>query len=245
VKKANRILTSAVLTAGLGLTGVVTASSSGAAIPKAGHGTSTASRGHAGGTKVFCVRQGGPVAGKPTKAIAEPAAGKAVKGEPSKTAIKVVKGKVYLSGKQVVKGKAYVNGKQVPKENATCFELPPLPAPGKGGSVCLIVKYEGSAKGEPSRTTVKVVKGKVYINGKPAPKSKVNTGCSKLLPLPGPGKPGKPGEPGGVIVGGVPGGGESGVAVGGFPGATNESGVAVAGIPGGITSDTSTGALRG
>jgi hypothetical protein len=234
VKKANRILTSAVLTAGLGLTGVVTASSSGAATSKTGHGTSTASRGHViRGTKVFCVRQGGPVAGKPTKAIAEPAAGKAVQREPS-TAIKVVEGKIYVNGK--------VSGKQVPKGRATCFDLPPLPAPGKGGPVCLIMKYEGSAKGEPSKTTVKVVKGKVYVNGKLAPKSKVNTKCPELPPLPG---PGKPGEPGGVIVSGVPGGSESGVAVGGVPGGTNESDVVVGGVPGGGESSTSTGALRG
>lgn len=172
--KRNRIVTSIVLTAGLGLTGVVTASSSGAATTTSGHTTKSApghviagSAGH-GPIVVVCLKKGhGPA------------------GHEGKTTVKVVNGKVYVNGKLVPKGKL---GKD-------CPPLPPLPIPapghGHGGNVCFI-KVEGPVRGKAPRTNVKVEQGKFYVNGKQVPK-----GAPGLPGLPGlPGKPGKPGKPG-------------------------------------------------
>jgi hypothetical protein len=101
-------------------------------------------------------------------------------------------------------------------------ELPPLPPlNGKPG------KATQPGKGKAGKiTTVKVVNGKVYINGKPAPKGSVGTGRECPLP-PLPPKGGKHGTgvvivqrgEGGVVSKGTPGGaaGEAGLTTSGAP----------------------------
>ena len=168
----SRILVSAVLTAGLGLTGVVSASESGAAAPdraasaKPGQGPTTGKapgKAHGGGPVVFCVIHKAPGGGKPG-----------------------------------------------------------LPAPGKPG------KPGPGKPGKLSKTTVRIVNGKVYINGKLVPKSKLNSKCPlpPLPPLP-PIKGGKPGKP--VIGTGVGTGVGPGVSIGG---------VVIKGAPGSVKSGT-------
>lgn len=81
---------------------------------------------------------------------------------------------------------------------------PKLPAPPKGGATLPGLPGLPPLSGKPSsrqhpKTVITVVNGKVFINGKPAPKGTVNTNCPKLPPLPPP--PGKGGK--GPVVGGV------------------------------------------
>ena len=195
--KKQRMLIGAVLTAGLGLTGLVSANASGATAPSA-HKTTTATTVGAvsgkGGQVRVCVIKGGPGAGKVTRSEAgKTAAGKTKAGKPvaGKTTIKVVNGKVYVNGKRVPQGKV-----------STKCKLPPLPPLGPGhkkGIVCIVKIGPGAGKdgkGEAGqttagkstavqggRTTVKVVNGKMYVNGKPAPKGKLDDNCPKPPPF--------------------------------------------------------------
>jgi hypothetical protein len=156
--KKNRILVSTVLTAGLGLTGVVAASASGAATPDSA---------------------------APAKAAAAQVLGH--KGAPGSGPV------IICSFVKAPKGARPGKGL-------------PLPKPGQ----------------RPERITVKVVGGKVYVNGKLVPGAKVNKDCPKppaLPPLPG-GK-GVAGTAGGTVVRG-----EGGLTVQGAPGG-REAGVSV------------------
>jgi hypothetical protein len=81
--------------------------------------------------------------------------------------------------------------------------------PGSGPTVfCFFAKGAATkgapSTGKPTKTTVKIVNGKVYINGKRVPASKLSTKCPVLIPAP-------PAKSGGTGVGGSVGGGaESG-----------------------------------
>lgn len=260
--KKNRMVAGVVLTAGLGLTGVVTASSSGAATPGSAHSAKSAqaqaqvvgakAKGHGGA--VFCVVEKGgkpgqplPLPGKPGPGKplpAKPLPGKPLPGEPSTVA--KAPGKVVI---KVVNGKVYVNGKLVKGRIDTKCPLPPLPfpgKPGKGGVFCIqdFATAPGHAKpgGKDAKTTVKVVGGKVYVNGKLLPKGKVNKDCPVLPPFPGPGKGGgvivKPGQGAGSVTFPAPGGGsvtwsEGGSsAKGGSDATTTEAGLTTSGLRG-------------
>ncbi|WUH95071.1 hypothetical protein OG900_36230 [Streptomyces sp. NBC_00433] len=100
-------------------------------------------------------------------------------------------------------------------------KLPPLPGkPGKPGK---------AGPGAPGKTTVKIVNGKVYVNGKLVPKGTVDTSpkggkCPPPPPLPPKGgKGGKGGkgvviverDGGGTVAKGAPGAGEAGLTTSG------------------------------
>lgn len=199
--KKTRMVTGMVLTAGLGLTGVVTASSSGAATPASARSTHTATAtkaypqfavtaGKAGGKGPICVvvKGGRPgLPGKPglPKLPGKPGVpGRTLPGKPAKA----VPGKDGMV--KVVNGKVYVNGKLVKAGTVdTKCPLPPLPPlPGKGkGVVCVIDIAPGKGHPKPgTKTTVKVVNGKVYVNGKLVPGAKPGKDCP-LPPFPGKG----------------------------------------------------------
>jgi len=125
--KKNRIVVATVLTAGLGLTGVVAASASGAATPGSAAPAKAAAAqvlGHKGtpgqGPVVVCAFVKAPKGGKPGQGLPLPKPGQ----HPEKITIKVVNGKVYVNGKLVPGAKL---NKNCPKPPA----LPPLPG-GKG-----------------------------------------------------------------------------------------------------------------
>ncbi len=197
--KKSRILASIILTAGIGLSGVAVASASGTTQPE--H--------HKGRTAVCVIVQKGK------------------DGKSEKTTVKVIDDKIYINGKQAPKSK--LPGK--------CDKLPPLPEPGKGKHVCVIVHKDSKgapapgkpeqtgakvvdkqvAKGKlpakcpivppppgkgkhvcvivvhkddkgtavPEKSDVKVVNGKVSVNGKQAPKDKLPGKCPAKPPLPG------------------------------------------------------------
>lgn len=192
--KSNRILLGAVLTAGLGLTGVVAASSSGATTPNssdAAPSTAAASvtsvvSGKAGDGRVL-TRTGKPGDGPVVVCAVVRAPG----GKPNKP------------GKPGKPGAAL-----------------PLPEPGKG----LPLPKPGQ---KPVKITVKVVNGKVYVNGKLVPGAKANGDCPALPPLPGGGKGTAAGKGGGVILRG------------------GQGGVSVQGVPGGHEAGLTTSTLRG
>ena len=258
--KKTRMMTGMVLTAGLGLTGVVAASSSGAATPSATSAhtaqaapaqpvfVTTAGKGGGKGPVCVVVKVGPGVPGKSVPGKPLPAK----PGTPGTLALPAVPGAT-LPAKpsetvKVVGGKVYVNGKLVKGANVdTRCPLPPLPPlPGKGkGVVCVIDIRPGKGHPKPGakdRTTVKVVNGKMYVNG-------------KLVPGAKPGKPGKdcalppfPGKGGGVVVkpgkGGAgsvtfpaPGGGsltwsQGGTTKGGSTDSTNEAGPTTSNVRG-------------
>jgi hypothetical protein len=161
--KKNRAFAAVALTAGLGLAGVTTASASSAPTSRAELGTTakatTTAKGHERGTVAVCVfEHGGPG-----------------KGTPSKTTVKVVDGKVYVNGKVVPKSDLKHKLRGGLKNG--CGKLP-APVPGKGGVVvCAIEGGKGGkgdgpvVKGGASKTTVKNVDGKVYVNGKEVSKA--------------------------------------------------------------------------
>ncbi|MFI1095309.1 hypothetical protein [Streptomyces sp. NPDC020917] len=130
--KKNRIVVATVLTAGLGLTGVVAASASGAATPGSAAPAKAATAqvlGHKGtpgrAPVVVCAFVKAPKGGKPGQGLPVPKPGH----RPEKITIKVVGGKVYVNGKPVPGAKV---GKDCPEPPA----LPPLPG-GKtaGGTI--------------------------------------------------------------------------------------------------------------
>lgn len=214
--KKNRMVVSVVLTAGLGLTGVMAASSSGAATPasakstassKTAASTKSAKSGPTlavgvqkrGGQVVVCIAKGEPVPGKPLPG--EPLPGRPLPGQPLPLPGKPGKPGT-AAGKVTVKeinGKLYINGKEVKGKASTDCPAPPFPGkPGKG-VVCLQQIDPGKPGHKAGKTTVKSVNGKVYINGKLVPNSRINTHCPPLPPFPGPGKGGvviKPGQSG-------------------------------------------------
>ncbi|MFF3870704.1 hypothetical protein [Streptomyces sp. NPDC001978] len=161
--KKNRAFAAVALTAGLGLAGVATASASSAPTSRFEHGTTakatTTAKGHERGTVAVCVfEHGGPG-----------------KGTPSKTTVKDVDGKVYVNGKEVPK--ADLKHRLPGGLKDGCGKLP-VPAPGKGGKggvvVCAIEGGKGDGpvvKGGASKTIVKDVDGKVYVNGEEVSKA--------------------------------------------------------------------------
>jgi hypothetical protein len=211
--KKTRMVTGIVLTAGLSLTGVVTASSSGAATPA----TAKAKALKGGGHGIVCVVQKG---GKPVQVVpgkpGVPLPGKPVPGKPSTSKLP---GKAVTI--KVVNGKVYVNGKLVKGRIGAKCPLPPLPPlPGKGkGFVCVVQIVPGKGHVKPgTRTTVKDVNGKISIDGKLVPKGKVTKDCPPLPPFPGKG--------GGVVI--HP--GKSGTsAKGGSTGSVDETGLTTSG----------------
>ncbi|SEO32454.1 hypothetical protein [Actinacidiphila rubida] len=184
--KSNRILVGAVLTAGLGLTGVVAASSSGASTPdsaaSSGAVASVASRAASGASTTAVTSVGAGSAPVLTRV-----------GKPS-------------SGPVVVCSVIRAPGGAKPGTPGGPGTLP-LPKQGKG----LPLPDPGQ---KPVRITVKVVDGKVYVNGKRVPGAKVGKDCPAppaLPPLPG-GLTGKGGgKAGGVVLQGAPGGAEAGL----------------------------------
>ncbi|MFD0417771.1 hypothetical protein [Streptomyces sp. NPDC127108] len=169
--RKHRILAATVLTAGLGLSGVATASASGTADSPSGQATSAASRSH--GAPVHCMTTGSPA-----------------KGGPSKTSVRVVDGKFH-AGDPTAQGMWDAREKSRTK----CGKLLPLPGHGGGkGKVitCVILDGKAVAKpgGKPGKSTVRVEKGKVYVNGKLAPKGKLKGVCPAEPPVLG--KAGKP-----------------------------------------------------
>lgn len=256
--KKTRMMTGMVLTAGLGLTGVVAASSSGAATPSSATSAHTAqaaapaqpvfvtTAGKGGGKGTVCVVVKGGKPGLPSKPLpTKPLPGKP--GVPGTLALPAVPGAT-LSGNdttvKVVGGKLYINGKLVKGGAAdTKCPLPPLPPlPGKGKGVVCVVNIE-PGKGHPkpgTKTTVKVVGGKVYVNGKLVPGAKPVKDCPPLPPFPGKGggvvvKPGKGGA--GSVTFPAPGGGsltwsEGGTTKGGSTDSTNEAGVTTSALRG-------------
>jgi len=190
--KKNRIVVGAVLTAGLGLSGVVAASSSGAATPDSGAAARPATahvlaqKAKPGkGPVVVCAFVRGPAGAKPGK----PGAGLPGTGLPG-TAL-------------------------------------PLPKPGQ----------------KPEKITIKVVNGKVYVNGKEVPGAKLNKDCPKPPKLP----PLKNGKGGRVVIvtRGAGGKGAGTVDVQGAPGVKDAGGLTVQGEPGGQEAGLSTSALAG
>jgi hypothetical protein len=172
--KKSRILVSAAVAAGLGLTGAASASASGTSAPdrpapvqqaKAAPVAKPAPGGKHGGPTLVCVIHKAP-GGK---------AGHQGTGAPT------------VFGFGVATGKAQLQRTQAPQ-------------------------------GKSSKTTIKIVNGKVYINGKLAPKGKIDTKCPELPPLP----PLKGGKPGKVVTGG-----ESGLVQ--VPDASGHAGLTTAG----------------
>ncbi|MBY8878835.1 hypothetical protein [Actinacidiphila acidipaludis] len=210
--KKNRMVVGAVLTAGLGLSGVVAASSSGAATPAptastastAGASSATAqlpaqNGKPASGPIVVCAFVRDPAGvrpGKPGKAArpAKPGApGTALPFPAPGEGLPLPKpgGKPARITVEVAGGKVYVNGKEVKgaKLNKGCPKPPALPpaGKGKGGRVVIVTRGTGGT----GARTVRV-----------------------------PGVPGLPGgkDAGGVSVRGVPGGAEAGLTTGTLPG---------------------------
>ncbi|NUS11038.1 MAG: hypothetical protein HOY69_06470 [Streptomyces sp.] len=110
--------------------------------------------------------------------------------------------------------------------------------PGKPGGPVTFPPLPGKpAKGTAGKTIVKIVNGKVYINGKPAAKGSVHIGTGADCPPPPPAGS-LPGQGGGVIVHPGDGGkggvilhpGEGGVVTSGSSGASGEAGVSTSGL---------------
>jgi trimeric autotransporter adhesin len=219
--KKQRMLVGAVLTAGLGLTGLVSANASGATAPTADRSATAKAVGSAsgkGGRVHVCVVKVGRAAGKATagKATAgQVTTGKATAGKAT-TATPVTGGTVAVSKARVkiVDGKVYVNGKPAPvaKLITKCdLPLPPLGA-GHKGVVCIVKIGPGGGKAtgggrtllKGDRTAVKAANGKIYLNGKPAPVAKLGGKCSKVPSFPVTGAGGKthPAQPGTAVLGG-------------------------------------------
>jgi hypothetical protein len=210
--KKNRVLASIVLTAGLGLSGVTTASASDAAPAQPDHGKG----------KRVCVieyRPGHEAGGKPEVFRYEFKNGKYyVNGKeiprdqvPAKKCPPQLphlpgggKGKVICviqrqdgshgteshgtePGQKVTEGadgRIYVNGKQISKEDARviCHRLP---GDGKGGHVCVIIhNKDGQEPGKAGQTVSRGADGRVYVNGKQVPGDKLPQKCPPKLPQP-------------------------------------------------------------
>lgn len=175
--RTSRILAATVLTAGLGLSGVATASASGTADSTdspSRHAASAASRGH--GAPVHCITTGSRA-----------------KAGPPKTAVKIVDGR-FRAGDPTAHGIWDAREKAQAKARAKCGKL--LPLPGRGGKgeliTCVVLDGKGVARpgGKPGKSTVKVEKGKVYVNGELAPKGRPKGDCLAEPPVLG--KGGKP-----------------------------------------------------
>ncbi|MBE3010747.1 hypothetical protein IL992_16305 [Microbispora sp. NEAU-D428] len=122
---------------------------------------------------------GGATAASATSTGApKPGVACAVKGGPAATG----KGKTTVRVDQ--DGKVFVDGKEVPKSKLrTLCKQPPLP--GKGVT-CIMKAKAGRADKGGEFTGDKFRGGKVFLDGKEAPKSKLRTLC-KQPPLPGKG----------------------------------------------------------
>ncbi|WP_405656622.1 hypothetical protein [Streptomyces sp. RK9] len=172
--RTTRVLAATVLTAGLGLSGVATASASGT-----GHSpdspsqqaTSVASR--SDGAPVHCMTTGRPA-----------------KDGPSKTTVKLVDGKLHAGDPT-----AQRTWDARATSRTECGELPPLPGHGVGKGemiTCVVLDGKGvpAPGGKPGKSTVRAEKGKVYVDGKLAPKGKFKADCPAEPPVLG--KGGKP-----------------------------------------------------